>query len=157
MRRLIVLWLLAIVALAPARAESPADRWNLADLYPSVAAWDADAAKLEAQLPDLAACQGHLGDSATRLRQCMDLQADMLKRLYRMYAFAGQQLAEDTGAAASQALVQKAELLENRINETGSFFDPELLRIGQARGAADKAADLEGCESPYRQLPGFGR
>lgn len=24
-------------------------------------------------------------------------------------------------------------------------------------GAADKAADLEGCESPYRQLPGFGR
>ena len=24
-------------------------------------------------------------------------------------------------------------------------------------GAADKAVDLEGCESPYRQLPGFGR
>ena len=32
-----------------------------------------------------------------------------------------------------------------------------LARIGKARGAADKAADLEGCESPYRQLPGFGR
>ena len=30
-------------------------------------------------------------------------------------------------------------------------------RIGKARGAADKAADFEGCESPYRQLPGFGR
>ena len=24
-------------------------------------------------------------------------------------------------------------------------------------GAADKAVDLEGCKSPYRQLPGFGR
>jgi len=32
-----------------------------------------------------------------------------------------------------------------------------LARVGKARGAADKAADLEGCESPYRQLPGFGR
>ena len=133
MRRFIVLLLFASFALATARAESPADRWNLADLYPSVAAWDGDAAKLEGQLPDLAACQGHLGDSAARLRQCLDLQADIFKRLSRLYAFAGQQLAEDTGVAASQTLVQKAELLENRINETGSFFDPELLRIGQAR------------------------
>jgi oligoendopeptidase F len=68
------------LACGAARAESAADRWNLADLYPTQAAWDADAAKLEAQLPKLAACKGELGASAARLRECLDLRADMAKR-----------------------------------------------------------------------------
>jgi hypothetical protein len=32
-----------------------------------------------------------------------------------------------------------------------------VMRGAGLRGAADKAADLEGWKSPYRQLPGFGR
>ncbi len=133
MHRYIAPLLLGVFALAPLRAESPADRWNLAEVYPSAAAWEADAAQLQARLPALAACKGQLGESAQRLRQCLDLQADMFKRLSRLYVFASEQLAEDTGVAASQALVQKAELLYNRLNETGSFFDPELLRLGAER------------------------
>ncbi len=133
MHRFLCALLLASLALAPARAESQADRWDLADLYPSVAAWDADAARLEAQIVDLAACKGRLGESASRLRQCLDLQADMSKRLSRLYVFASEQLSEDTGLAASQELIQKAELLYHRIDEAGSFLDPELLRVGQER------------------------
>ena len=73
-------------SLSPALAESLADRWNLADLYPSVTEWNADANKLEAQMTELAGCKGHLGDSAVRFRQCLDLRADMAKRLNRMAA-----------------------------------------------------------------------
>jgi hypothetical protein len=45
--------LLSIAAgLAPAYAETIADRWDLAEIYPSTAAWNADASKVDAQLKD---------------------------------------------------------------------------------------------------------
>lgn len=135
-------WLLAIaLAFGAAHAETDADRWNLADLYPSQAAWDADATKLEAQFPPLAACKGELTQSAARLRECLDLRADMAKRSGRLYVFASERHSEDTGVAANEAVVQRAELLYNRFEETASFFDPELLSIGAARIAEFINAD----------------
>jgi len=141
MRRFLALLLLGALALAPAQAETEADRWNLADLHPSVAAWNTDAAKPDTQLPELAACRGRLGDSAARLRQCLDLQTDISKRLSRMFVFASEQLSEDTGAGASQELIQKAQLLYQRIRQTASFIDPELLALGAERIARFVAAE----------------
>ena len=124
---------MAAVGLSPAFADSPADRWNLAEIYPSVAAWNDDAAKLDAQMKEFAGCKGHLGDSAARLKQCLDLQADMTKRYYRMAAFAGEQLSEDTGLASSLELDQKGDILGNRLSEAGAFVDPEILKVGKER------------------------
>ena len=67
--------LLAMVA-APVCADDLAYRWNLADLYPDVAAWNADAVRLQAQLKELSGCDGQLGDSRARFKTCLDLQAD---------------------------------------------------------------------------------
>ncbi|MCB2021301.1 MAG: oligoendopeptidase F [Burkholderiaceae bacterium] len=124
-----------------ATAETPADRWNLADLYASQAAWDADAAKLESQLPLLAACKGELAKNAARLRECLDLRADMAKRSGRLYVFASEQQAQDMGVAANEATVQRIDVLYNRFGETASFFEPEILAIGPARIAEFVAAD----------------
>jgi len=124
-----------------ATAETPADRWNLADLYASQAAWDADAAKLESQLPLLAACKGELAKKAARLRACLDLRADMAKRSGRLYVFASERHAEDMGVAANDAVVQRIDVLYNRFGETASFFEPEILAIGPARIAEFVAAD----------------
>lgn len=124
-----------------ARAETAADRWNLADLYASQAAWDADAAKFESQLPALAACNGELAQSAARLRECLDLRADMAKRSGRLYLFASEHHAQDMGVAANEAAVQRIDVLYNRLGETASFFEPELLAIGPARIAGFIAAD----------------
>ena len=127
--------LLAILALTAglgtAAAETTADRWNLGDVYPSTAAWNADAAKLEAQLKEFAACKGALGESAARLRQCLDLQADMSKRYYRLGMFSGEQVSEDTGNPAYLELDQRADVLGNRLAEATAFVDPEILRIGK--------------------------
>ena len=133
--------LVATLGFAPAHAETEADRWNLTDLYPTSAAWDADAAQLETQAAQLTACKGHLGDSAARLRQCLELRADMTKRLYRLAVFAREQRAQDTGVAASLALSQRVDLLGNRLGEVTAFYDPEILRIGRERIAKFIAAD----------------
>ena len=58
-----LLLLLIAAPISQALAQVDADRWNLSDLYPSVAAWNADAAKLEAQMKEFASCKGHLADS----------------------------------------------------------------------------------------------
>jgi len=129
-------WLIVITTWsAAALAETTADRWNLAEVYPSLAAWNADAVKLEAQLTEFAACKGHLGDSAARFRQCLDLQADLTKRYYRLGLFSGEQLAEDTGSGPSLELDQRADILGNKLKEAGAFVDPEVLHLGKARVA----------------------
>jgi oligoendopeptidase F len=116
-----------------ARAESQADRWNLGDLYASRADWDADATKLTAQLKEIGQCKGQLARSAARLRQCLELRADMEKRFYRMAVYSNELLAEDTGAADSLALNQRSDLLENQFNEATAFMEPEILRMGESR------------------------
>ncbi len=124
-----------------AATETATDRWNLADLYATQAAWDADAGKLEAQFADLAACKGRLGDSVARLRQCLELRYDMQKRYGRLAVYSGEQLAADTGAAPSLELDQRADLLGNKLNETDAFLNPEVLALGKARIDAALAAD----------------
>ncbi len=114
-------------------AERPEDRWNLADLYPGMTEWNADAAKLEAQLKEFAGCQNHLGDSAQRLKSCLGLNADLTKRYYRLATYAGELLSEDTGSAVNLELRQKAQLLGTRLSETTSFVNPEILRLGSKK------------------------
>ena len=136
--------LIAFTVAAPvsaAAAETEADRWNLAELYPTPAAWQADAAALRQQIKDFAACKDHLGDSAARLRQCLDLRADMTKRLYRLGMFSGEQLAQDTGASDSMALDQQGDLLGSQLDEATAFVEPEILRLGAAKIDALVAAD----------------
>ncbi len=153
----------AVVVAAPVHAETEADRWNLGEIYPSVAAWNADAGKLEAQFKEFAGCKGHLGDSAARFRQCLDLQADMTKRYYRMAAFSSEQVSEDTGNPAYLELDQKADILGNKLGEAsvvrrsrdpedrqgprGAFLreDPQLvdLPLSPRADAAPRAAHAQ--------------
>ena len=130
-----VLLLALFASLTPAMAESPADRWNLSEIYPSVEGWNADAAKLDAQMTEFAGCKGHLGDDAARFRKCLDLQADMTKRYYRLATFSAEQLSDDTGSSAFLELDQKSDVLGTRMNEATAFVDPEILRIGKDRVA----------------------
>src|SRR3546814_4186160 len=70
MRAAIAGLLLAAVA-GPVCADDLAYRWNLADLYPDAAAWNADAVKLQAQLKDLSGCTGQqIGRASCRERGC---------------------------------------------------------------------------------------
>src|ERR1043166_169370 len=123
----LILLLSFLMAAVPTMAESLSDRWNLADLYPSIAAWNEDTKELESQMREFERCKGHLGESVARFKKCLDLQADMAKRYARLYHYSSQLLAEDTGAASSIELNQKGEVLGARLNETTAFVNPEVL------------------------------
>ena len=113
--------------------DTTAQRWNLADMYATQAAWDADAKRLEQQLKDLSGCSGQLGQSVQRFKTCLDLNADVLKRYYRLGGYASQKNDEDTGATAGLDLRQRADVLGNRLEEAASFMSPEILKLGKAK------------------------
>ena len=137
----IVLLFAAFGACATAAAENIEDRWNLSEIYSSTAAWDADADKLTAQMKEFAACKGHLGDSVVRFRKCLDLQADMTKRYYRLLTYSNEQLSGDTSAGSALALNQKTEILGAKLSEATSFMEPELQKLGSAQIARNLAQE----------------
>ncbi|OYT90217.1 MAG: oligoendopeptidase F [Burkholderiales bacterium PBB3] len=113
--------------------DTAAQRWDLTPMYATQAAWDADAKRLEQQLKDLSGCSGQLGQSVQRFRACLDLNADVLKRYYRLGGYAAQKNDEDTGATAGLDLRQRADVLGNRLEEAASFLSPEILKLGKAK------------------------
>ncbi len=126
--------ILAALPLAAAAAEErPQDRWNLADLYADTAAWNADYAKVEAQLKDFAQCKGKLGSTPKRFRECLDLEYDVIKRSYRLAVYSGEWESDNTGDPARQSLNQKAQVMFTKVGEETSFVSPEILAIGKAK------------------------
>ncbi|HZS65665.1 MAG TPA: oligoendopeptidase F [Burkholderiales bacterium] len=134
--------LLLLLAATSAAAEDVQDRWNLADLYPTVKAWHDDAAQLRTELKTIAACRGHLAESAQRMKSCFDRYAAAAKRLARLEVYAEELLAEDTGVPESLELSQQAHVLSTELSQTAAYMRPEVLRAGAAHinelFAADK-------------------
>ena len=113
------------------QAESEQDRWNLADLYPTQAAWDADAAKMKSQLEQLGQCRGQLGQSAARFKSCMDLYSDISKRAGRLGIYASEMHNQDTAEPVGAQLNQRDQLLQSQFGEAAAFISPEVLALGK--------------------------
>lgn len=133
MRKYLPIVLFALIPLLGAAAEAENDRWNLADLYATTDAWNADGDRLEAQLTEFAGCKGKLGESVKRFKSCMDLNAGIMKRYTRMASYASQLHDQDTGANLGQELNQKSDILGNQVDQATSFLRPEVLGLGHAK------------------------
>ena len=125
--------LVALSMPCAALAETPADRWNLADIYATEAAWQEDARRLERQFEEMKTCRGQLGESVARFKVCMDLNTDLYKRFRRLSTYASETFAENTAAPAGMELRQKARLLGSRTEESVAFVRPEILALGPDR------------------------
>jgi oligoendopeptidase F len=145
----LLLSLLAATASARERSEVPEKyKWNLADLYPSDAAWAKARDALRARIPRLAEHQGHLGDSADALFRALDAVYGAQLDLSKVSVYADARSDEDTRAAAPRELRQSAEQLQVDFGAALAWLRPELLRLDAAkvRGFLDKEPRL----APYR-------
>lgn len=109
------------------------DRWDLGHLYASPQAWSADLQVLNDQIPELASCQGRLGESARAFSRCLDLLEDSSKRMGRLYVYASARSDEDTRDAPNLERLQTLELAGSRLNEASSFLRPEVLALGERK------------------------
>jgi len=131
--------LAAVAALAAAATAQERDRakipekytWNLADIYPSEAAWRAAKDKLAADLPRLRQFQGKLSSSARTLADTLDTLYGFDKELSRLYAYAGMLGDQDTRDATHQGMRQQMVQLGAAFAAEAAFIEPELLRAGK--------------------------
>jgi oligoendopeptidase F len=141
--------LLALGLAGACLAEDTKDTWNLEDLYPSVDAWNEAKASLEARLPEVATCRGHLGDSAQQLLECSEMLSDMFRTFARIASYASMAADVDTRDAANQQRRMEIQILGSQFSEQLSFISPEILEIGEETLNA-YLAELAGLQ-PYRQ------
>jgi oligoendopeptidase F len=134
----LALVILALSALSLAGLAQERDRakipekytWNLADVYPDVAAWRAAKTSLEAELPKLRAYQGKLGSSPQQLADALDHSYRLSKELSRLSTYASMLADQDTREAAPQGMQQEMQQLGAEFGAQVSYVEPEILKIG---------------------------
>jgi oligoendopeptidase F len=107
-------------------------KWNLADLFPTEAAWRAEKDRLAATVGEAASFAGTLGQSPERLAAALALQTAQYKALGRLFVYANLSADQDTRVSANQALVDEMRQLAAKLGAAWSFFEPELLTLDPA-------------------------
>ena len=131
----------AVVALAAgvpswSLAQSTADggaAWDLRDIYPTDAAWEAERKAIQAKIPSLLQFKGKLGQSAAGLKAALQAQSDLIKRASRLYTYASLKADEDRRIAVNQERKQQAQDVFTALGEASSWANPELVAIGAAK------------------------
>ncbi len=107
-------------------------KWNLADIYPTDAAWKSAKEQLIAGLPAIAAYPGTLKSSAKQLFDCLELVTKLTKDFARLQIYAGLISDQDKRESKYQAMTQEMTQLGSDFGAKTAFIEPEILKIDKA-------------------------
>jgi oligoendopeptidase F len=108
-------------------------KWNAEAVFPSRAVWAAEFETVSKALDDLAPFQGHLGDSADKLADWLELSTSLVRRVSKLFFYARMSQSCDTGDEEAMGMTGQAYGLYARIGAATSFSNPEMLAIGEAK------------------------
>ena len=104
-------------------------KWNLADIYSTVADWQTDIKKVDTEINDFTSYKGKLSENSATFLKALDAYFGMLKTFYKASTYAGNLSNEDVRISENQALLQQLSSAGTKFGETASFFEPEILSI----------------------------
>ena len=116
-------------------------KWNIDDVYPTLAAWQTEKDRIAAALPSIRTFAGRLGSSAGVLADALETTTNLEKELSRLYVYAGMLADQDTRASEPQGMKQQMQLLFADYSAQASYIEPELLKIGSETVDAFLAAE----------------
>jgi oligoendopeptidase F len=122
---------LALACSLSAAAETDADRWNLADIYPSAEAWSEARLRVDAELASIDGCKGRMAADARALRECLDLIYALRKEAARVFSYASMLSDQDTRVDEHAKMRGEAQLLFSKFSERTSFVRPEIIAAGR--------------------------
>ena len=111
-------------------------KWNLADLYPTDAAWRAQKERLASELPKLRAFKGKLASSGATLAEALETMSVLEKDLSRLYTYAMLLADQDTRDSQHEGMKQEMVQLYAAFAAEGSYIEPEILRF--PKGTVEK-------------------
>jgi oligoendopeptidase F len=123
----------ALPAWAQDAATAQTAAWDLTELYPSDAAWEAARKDALAKVPSLKTYQGKLGTDAKTLAAALVASSDMARAVSRLYVYASLKADEDVRIAANQEKRAQVIDLYTAVGEATAWMAPELLTVGKAK------------------------
>jgi len=112
-------------------AVDPKYNWDLAELYPSVEAWEAARQEVIDGLADLEALRGTLGDSADALYKALALASDVNREAARVATYASLNADENLRVTDTQERRQLSDVMYARLTEATAWMQPEILSVGE--------------------------
>lgn len=114
----------------PARTEIPDKyKWQLEDIYASDEQWEQDFRQVEQMTGQVEAYRGKLGASAQILLEAFRAWEKINEINERVYTYARMRRDEDNTNALYQALSDRAESLNARVQSAIAYFLPEILEL----------------------------
>ncbi|MBK7142939.1 MAG: oligoendopeptidase F [bacterium] len=110
----------------------PQYQWKLADMYPSVEAWERDFEFLKANYSRLDQFRGRLTSSPETLHAAFKLRDSLSLISDNLYVYANLKLDEDNRVSESQERGDRISSLNAQLGEASSYFEPEILAMDDA-------------------------
>src|ERR687898_930761 len=112
------------------RAEISAKyKWNAASVYPSDAAWEAEADSLLVRLEEIKRMEGSVGQSATTLADALDASNALFEGLGKVLTYSYNAQAVDNADANAARMFGKSQSIFGQILAGIGFIQPEILAI----------------------------
>ena len=119
---------------ALARDEVSAEsQWDLTGLYSSDADWNAELTALEGEIKIYAPFAGTLGESALKLKACLEFDMNFSRQLEKLHTFAHLKNDEDKTNSLYQGNYEKVMMLVNEASKAASFIRSEIMSIPEDR------------------------
>ena len=111
-------------------------KWDLSTVFATDETWEAELAKLDADLEDAKKYKGHLTQSSKNLLTITEHYLDLSRRLEKVYVYASMKNDQDTTVAKYQEYQAKATALYAKYSEVFAFYEPELMQLSAGDFAA---------------------
>jgi len=105
------------------------DTWDLDTLYGSAEIWQTDFQSLESQIQQYASFQGTLGESADKLKACLEFDIEFSRTLEKAHTFAHLRNDEDKTNNLHQGNYEKVTRLLTQYQQARSFINSEIMDI----------------------------
>src|SRR5580765_7931291 len=106
-------------------------KWNVADIYPSDAAWRAAKEAFAAEIPSLAKFKGKLMSSPATLADALDTVYAKFKELSRLQSYASLLADQDTRDSGRQGMRQEMTQVAATFGAEAAYVNPEILKAGK--------------------------
>ncbi|MBD3402304.1 M48 family metalloprotease, partial [candidate division GN15 bacterium] len=115
-------------------------KWNLADIYATDDAWEADFGKARELIEQAESFRGRLAESARVLWDCLQSRSTLQQTLSSLFQYAYLNKDLDNRVSKYQEMTERVAMLGSHAGAAYSFVEPELLAIDEAqlRGMADQ-------------------
>lgn len=114
----------------PGRQEIPDSfKWRLEHIYANNEQWEEDFQQVQKMTDEIGSYRGRLAESAQILLEVLRLSERLQELDEKVYAYARMRRDEDNANSTYQALTDRAESLDTRVQTALAFIVPEILAL----------------------------